>query len=217
MFGLIARRYDLANHLLSCGVDFYWRKRAAEIVAGWQPKSVIDLATGTGDLALVLQKRIPDAHIGAIDFVPEMVELARSKGVRNVTLDDAMHLSFPDQTFAAATIAFGLRNLAGIEPALREIRRVLTPNGHVMILEFSIPTWPFLRGPYRFYLHRCLPLIGAILTRQKTAYDYLGDSIEEFPNGDAMVRLLESSGFENAAQEPLTGGIVTIYTAGKSQ
>jgi demethylmenaquinone methyltransferase/2-methoxy-6-polyprenyl-1,4-benzoquinol methylase len=215
MFGSIARRYDLANHLLSCGIDFYWRKRAAEIVAHWRPKRVVDLATGTGDLALALQKRVPEAEIVGVDFVPEMISLAKRKGVRQVMLGDAMALSFPNGSFDCVTIAFGLRNLSDIGEALKEMKRVLKVNGHVLILEFSIPTLSFLRGSYRFYLHRCLPLVGSFLTQQKQAYDYLGDSIEEFPSGEAMIHSLQMSGFEDARFQPLTGGIVTIYTAQK--
>jgi demethylmenaquinone methyltransferase/2-methoxy-6-polyprenyl-1,4-benzoquinol methylase len=215
MFGSIAQRYDLANHLLSCGIDFYWRKRAAEIVAGWKAEKIVDLATGTGDLALALQNRMPAAEVIGVDFVPDMVELARSKGVRQAVVDDAMNLSFPDSSFDCVTIAFGLRNLPDFAGGLREMARILKPNGHVLILEFSIPTLPILRGPYRFYLHRCLPLIGSILTRHKEAYDYLGDSIEKFPSDNAMRVLLKASGFSNATAMPLTGGIVTIHTAAR--
>jgi demethylmenaquinone methyltransferase / 2-methoxy-6-polyprenyl-1,4-benzoquinol methylase len=216
MFGSIAQRYDLANHVLSCGIDFYWRKRASEIVAGWKAEKILDLATGTGDLALALQDRIPGAEVIGVDFVPDMVELARRKGVHQAVVGDAMNLSFPDGSFDCVTIAFGLRNLPDYAGGLREMARILKRNRHVLILEFSIPTLSILRGPYRFYLHRCLPLIGSILTRHKEAYDYLGDSIEKFPSGEAMRVLLEASGFTNATAVPLTGGIVTIHTAEKS-
>ena len=215
MFGAIAHRYDLANHLLSCGIDFYWRRRAADIVNRWQARKILDLATGTGDLALVLQKKIPEAELTAADVLPEMVELARGKGVRNAMVADGMNLPFPGGSFDCLTIAFGLRNLPDWAGGVREINRVLTSGGHVLILDFSLPTAPILRPAYRFYLHRCLPIIGALVTGHRGAYDYLGDSIEEFPSGQDMVRLLEANGFGNAAVEPLTGGIVTIYTAEK--
>jgi demethylmenaquinone methyltransferase / 2-methoxy-6-polyprenyl-1,4-benzoquinol methylase len=216
MFRSIAARYDLANHLLSCGVDFYWRKRAAGIVAGWAAKNILDLATGTGDLALALQKAVPTATVTGLDFVPEMIELAKGKGVQRALVGDAMNLPFPDRSFDCATIAFGLRNLPDFAAGLREMARVLKAHGHVLVLEFSIPTIPVLRGAYRFYLHRCLPVFGSLITQHRSAYDYLGDSIEEFPSGGAMIRLLESNGFRNAKVEPLTGGIVTIYTAEKA-
>ena len=213
MFGSIAARYDLANHLLSCGIDFYWRKRAAEIVANWQPKKIVDLATGTGDLALALQKKLPDTEIMAVDFLPEMLELAKRKGLRQTMVADAMKLPFADSSFDCATVAFGLRNMEDWGGALREMSRVLKPNGHVLVLEFSLPTMSILRTLYRFYLHRCLPMLGSFLTKQKHAYDYLGDSIEEFPSGNVMTDLIAKSGFGLTTAEPLTGGIVTIYTA----
>jgi demethylmenaquinone methyltransferase/2-methoxy-6-polyprenyl-1,4-benzoquinol methylase len=216
MFGCIARRYDLANHLLSCGIDFYWRRRAAEIVAGWRPHRIADVATGTGDLALALQKKLPDAEIVGVDFLPEMLDLARRKGVRQIVLADAMNLPFGDASFDCVTIAFGLRNLENWAAALAEMSRVLKTNGHLLVLEFSLPTTPILRAIYRFYLHRCLPLFGSFLTGTKTAYDYLGGSIEEFPSGGAMCELMAANGFTHTTFEPLTGRIVTIYTAQKS-
>jgi demethylmenaquinone methyltransferase / 2-methoxy-6-polyprenyl-1,4-benzoquinol methylase len=216
MFGSIARRYDLANHLLSCGIDFYWRRHAAEIVADWQPQRVADLATGTGDLALALQKKLPNTDIVGVDILEEMLDLAHRKGVRQVVLADAMNLPFDDASFDCVAIAFGLRNLENWAAALAEMSRVLKPRGHLLVLEFSLPTTPILRAIYRFYLHRCLPLLGSFLTGTKSAYDYLGDSIEEFPDGNTMCGLMAGNGFSDATSERLTGGIVTIYTAQKS-
>lgn len=216
MFGVIARRYDLANHALSCGIDFYWRKRAADIVVSWRPDKIVDLATGTGDLALALQKKRPEAEVTGVDFLPEMLELAKSKGVRRTMLADAMKLPFPDASFDCVTIAFGLRNMENWRDALGEMSRVLRRDGHLLVLEFSLPTRAIVRSIYRFYLHRCLPLLGSFLTGRKSAYDYLGDSIEEFPTGHAMLNLIEASGFWHATLQPLSYGIVTIYTAQKS-
>ena len=213
MFGTIARRYDLANHTLSCGTDFYWRKRAANIVASWRPGKIVDLATGTGDLALALQKKLPDAAVTGVDFVPEMLELAQRKGVRQTIVADAMQLPFSDGSFDCVTIAFGLRNMEDWGGALAEMSRVLGRDGHLLVLEFSLPTRPIVCAIYRLYLHRCLPLLGSLLTRKKSAYDYLGDSIEEFPSGRAMIDLIEASGFRHATLEPLSYGIATIYTA----
>jgi len=215
LFGSIARRYDLANHVLSCGIDFYWRARAANIVAGWRPHKIADLATGTGDLALTLQKKLLDSEITGVDFLPEMLELARRKGVRQLVLADAMKLPFSNASFDCITIAFGLRNLEDYSAALAEMRRVLNTHGHLLVLEFSLPTTPILRAAYRFYLHRCLPLLGSFLTKRKSAYDYLGDSIEEFPNGNTMCELMRANGYVSPNFEPLTGGIATIYTATK--
>jgi demethylmenaquinone methyltransferase/2-methoxy-6-polyprenyl-1,4-benzoquinol methylase len=216
MFGSIARRYDLANHALSCGIDFYWRRRAADIVVNWRPRRVVDLATGTGDLALALQKKLPDAEVTGVDFLPEMLELAHRKGLHRTILADAMKLPLPDASFDCVTIAFGLRNMENWSGALTEMARVLRQDGHLLVLEFSLPTISFVRTMYRFYLHRCLPLLGSFVTGRKSAYDYLGESIEEFPTGRAMLNLIDASGFRQAAIQPLSYGIATIYTAQKS-
>ena len=216
MFGSIATRYDLANHVLSCGIDFYWRARAAKIVDTWHPHEIADLATGTGDLALAMQKKLPHAELTGVDVLPEMLEIARRKGVRRVVLADAMELPFDDASFDCVTIAFGLRNLENCSSALTEMWRVLKPKGHLLVLEFSMPTMPIVRAAYRFYLHRCLPLLGSFLTQKKSAYDYLGDSIEEFPSGNAMCELMRGTGYVSPSFERLTGGVVTIYTAAKS-
>jgi demethylmenaquinone methyltransferase/2-methoxy-6-polyprenyl-1,4-benzoquinol methylase len=136
--------------------------------------------------------------------------------VRRVVLADAMKLPFDDASFDCVTIAFGLRNLENCPEALAEIWRVLNARGHLLVLEFSLPTTPILRAAYRFYLHRCLPLLGSFLTQKKSAYDYLGDSIEEFPSGNAMCELMRGTGYVSPSFERLTGGVVTIYTAAKS-
>ena len=215
MFGSIAARYDLANHVLSCGLDFYWRARAAKIVDSWNPHTIADVATGTGDLARAMQKKLPRAEVTGVDFLPEMLELARRKGVPRVVQADAMKLPFDDRSFDCVTIAFGLRNLENCSAALTEMWRVLNARGHLLVLEFSLPTTPIVRAVYRFYLHRCLPLLGSFLTQKISAYEYLGDSIEEFPSGNAMCELMRGAGYAFPGFEPLTGGIVTIYTATK--
>jgi demethylmenaquinone methyltransferase/2-methoxy-6-polyprenyl-1,4-benzoquinol methylase len=215
MFGSIAGRYDVANHVLSCGIDFHWRRRAAAIVASWHPHSIADLATGTGDLALALQRSLPDAEVTGVDFVPEMLELARRKGVRQTVLADAMALPFATASFDCVTVAFGLRNLPDWPAALAEMSRVLKTSGHLLVLEFSLPTRPVVRAIYRLYLHWCVPVLGSALTGKKSAYDYLGDSIEEFPSGAAMCHLMAQHGFKSATFQPLTGGIVALYAATK--
>jgi demethylmenaquinone methyltransferase/2-methoxy-6-polyprenyl-1,4-benzoquinol methylase len=215
MFGRIARRYDLANHLLSGGADFLWRRHAAGIVAGWEPGDVLDLATGSGDLALAIQRRLPSANVAAADFSPEMLEIARGKGVSHTVLADALQLPFEDASFDCITVAFGLRNMADWDRALREMARVLRPGGHLLVLDFSIPAGA-LRPFYRFYLHRCLPSFASIVTGQKAAYDYLGGSIEKFPSGKPMLEMIERNGFENAKAESLTGGIATVYVADRT-
>ncbi len=161
MFGRIAQRYDLANHLLSGGADFLWRRRAAKIVEGWQPRRVLDLATGSGDLALAMQRRLPEAAIIAADFSPEMLSVARGKGVRETVLADALNLPFETESFDCVTVAFGLRNMSDWNLALREMARVLRPGGHLLVLDFSLPIGA-LRPAYRFYLHRCLPSLASV-------------------------------------------------------
>jgi demethylmenaquinone methyltransferase / 2-methoxy-6-polyprenyl-1,4-benzoquinol methylase len=159
---------------------------------------------------------MPDSEIVGVDFSEEMLAIARRKGLQHAIVADVLALPFAPQSFDCATIAFGLRNVQDWSAALREMARVLRVNGHVLVLEFSLPQWFILRAFYRTYLHRCLPVIGAVLTNKKNAYNYLGDSIEEFPNGEAMLQLMERNGFIDARAEPLTGGIVTIYRATKS-
>jgi demethylmenaquinone methyltransferase/2-methoxy-6-polyprenyl-1,4-benzoquinol methylase len=214
MFGRIAPRYDLANHLLSGGADFFWRRRAAKMVEQWRPRRLLDLATGSGDLALAMQRRLPETAVIAADFSPEMLEVARRKGIRETVLADALDLPFEAESFDGVTVAFGLRNMSDWNLALREMSRVLCSDGHLLVLDFSLPVGA-LRPAYRFYLHRCLPGLASVVTGQKAAYDYLGGSIEEFPSGQEMVSLIEQNGFAGAAAHPLTGGIATIYTAGK--
>jgi len=215
MFDRVAPRYDLANHLLSGGVDFFWRARAVAAVAAWQPRRVLDLATGSGDLALALQRRLPDAEVTGADFSTGMLELARRKGVKRTVVADALALPFADAAFDCVTVAFGLRNMADWGAALREMARVLDPGGHVLILDFSVPRG-MLRPLYRFYLHRCLPTVAAVVTGQGDAYEYLGASIEKFPSGAAMEALLRENGFSRPTSQPLSGGIATLYTAGKA-
>src|SRR5437588_4279808 len=158
MFGGIARRYDLANHTLSCGIDFYWRKRAANTVASWRPCKILDLATGTGDLALALQKKLPDAEVTGVDFLPEMLELAQRKGVRQTLLGDAMKLPFPNGSFDCVTIAFGLRNMENWRGALAEMSRMIRREVHLLVLKFLLPKILYVRTIYRIYFHSSMPM-----------------------------------------------------------
>lgn len=214
MFGRVARRYDLANHLLSGGLDFSWRARAAEIVTAWAPRQLLDLATGSGDLGLTIAKRLPSVEITGADFCAEMLETARAKGLRNTVVADALELPFAAASFDVVTVAFGLRNMANWDSALAEMARVLRPTGRLLVLDFSLPRgwWAPL---YRAYLHHLLPWVAGLVTGEKKAYDYLGESIERFPSGAAMCAMIERSGFQAATAEPRSGGIVTIYCASK--
>lgn len=212
MFSAIAPRYDFANHFLSFGLDFLWRHKAARLVRGWRPERVLDLATGSGDLALALRAACPRAQLIGADFCLPMLLVAQGKGLDRLVVADGMRLPFTDCAFDVLTVAFGLRNMESRTGALAEMGRVLKPGGHLLVLDFSAPPVP-LRWVYRPYLHHVLPRLAGFLTGQKVAYDYLGDSIEEFPCGPEMCALIEGAGFAEANCERLSGGIVSLYTA----
>ena len=214
MFARVARRYDVANHLLSGGLDFWWRARASEIVRRWEPYRILDLATGSGDLALTIAKKLPATEITGVDFCAEMLAQAQAKGLTRTVVADALELPFAAATFDVVTVAFGLRNMADWPAALAEMARVLAPGGHLLVLDFSLPHGRF-RPVYRVYLHHVLPWVAGVVTGEKKAYEYLGSSIEKFPGGQEMCRLIERSGFIAATAEPLSGGIVTIYCASR--
>jgi demethylmenaquinone methyltransferase/2-methoxy-6-polyprenyl-1,4-benzoquinol methylase len=192
-------------------MDFLWRRRAVRVVREWQPRAVLDVATGSGDLLLAIAKALPDAVVTGADFCEPMLDEARRKGARNLVVADALALPFADGSFDTVTVAFGLRNMADWGAALREMARVVHPGGHVLVLDFSLPAGP-LRSPYRFYLHAILPRIAGVLTAEPAAYAYLGESIEQFPSGKTMTALLEANGFDDTRHEPLTGGIASLYS-----
>jgi demethylmenaquinone methyltransferase/2-methoxy-6-polyprenyl-1,4-benzoquinol methylase len=209
-FARIADRYVLTNHVLSCGADVWWRKVVASRIRRWHPARALDVASGTGDLALEIQRQCPACEVIATDFCEEMLAHAARRGVAHTRVADALNLPFPTGGFDVVTVAFGLRNMADYPAALREMGRVLKPGGHLLILDFSLPDG-LLRRPYRFYLHHLLPRLAGWLTGQRDAYEYLGGSIESFPSGTAMTGLLESSGLIDTHATPLTGGVVSIY------
>ena len=213
LFSDIAGRYQVVNHLLSGGLDFYWRAISVRLIRGWNPSTALDIATGTGDLAMAIRKACPGARVIGADFCRPMLEVARRNGLPELVVADGLELPFPDQSFDLVTAAFGLRNMASWEKGLSEMARVLRPGGNLLILDFSLPTLPVIRPLYRFYLHRILPVIAGIATGRTDAYEYLGGSIEKFPSGRAMTDLIESCGFQGAMAKPLTLGTVSIYTA----
>ena len=211
-FSRIASRYDLANHLLSGGCDVLWRITAAGKVQKWRPRTILDLATGSGDLARTLQRACPDALLVGADFCEPMLQVAHAKELPRLVVADALQLPFADNCFDAVTVAFGLRNMASWTHALSEIQRVLSPGGHLLILDFGLPKPPLLHL-YRLYLHHILPFFASWLTGERSAYDYLADSIESFPNAEAMCIRLEAAGYRSAHYTPLLGGITALYTA----
>lgn len=215
LFASIAGRYQAVNHVLSGGLDWYWRAVAVGLMRPWKPSLVLDVATGSGDLARAVGKNIPGSRVVGADFCRPMLEVARRQGLPELVEADGLHLPFPDATFDAVTVAFGLRNMASWEGGLREMVRVLKPGGRVLILDFSLPTLPVIRPLYRFYLHRILPIVAGIATGRTDAYEYLGGSIEKFPSGSTMAALMERCGFTEAAARPLSLGTVSIYTGRK--
>jgi len=215
-FSSIAGRYDFANHLLSGGLDFFWRARVSRLVAAAQPARILDLATGSGDLAIALQKACPPAQVVAADFCLPMLEEARRKGVPNLVQADGLALPFQDGIFDAVTVAFGLRNMASWDRALGEMHRVLRPGGLLVVLDFSLPAPGPIRWLYRLYLHQVLPHVAGWATGRAEAYKYLGESIEAFPRGAGMAALIESCGFHCEAPRRLCLGIVSLYAAAKS-
>ncbi len=212
-FSSIARRYVLTNHVLSLGIDVLWRRRVARIVRDAGARLVLDVATGSGDLARTVRDRVPGAQVIGADFCAPMLEEARKRGLRDLVVCDGLHLPFREATFDALTIGYGLRNMADWARAIREFARVLKPSGQLVVLDFSLPESPFLRRPYRFYLHQVLPRIAGRITGNREAYAYLGESIERFPSGPAMLDLLGNNGFTQARWEPQCGGISSVYRA----
>jgi demethylmenaquinone methyltransferase/2-methoxy-6-polyprenyl-1,4-benzoquinol methylase len=214
LFARIAHRYDLANTLLSLGMDTLWRRHVARQVAGWNPKEILDLATGSGVLAAEIVRHNRSARLVGADFCAPMLALAQRRGLKNLVVADGLALPFRAGCFDVVTVAFGLRNMAAYDVALREMYRVLNAGGHLVILDFSLPNPP-LRFGYRFYLHHILPIFAGWVTGEPDAYRYFGDSIEAFPKGNEMLELMRRCGFRNSAATTLSAGIVTVYIGDK--
>jgi demethylmenaquinone methyltransferase/2-methoxy-6-polyprenyl-1,4-benzoquinol methylase len=223
MFDNIAPTYDKLNHILSLNIDRIWRRRVMRIVRRSQPKSIMDVATGTGDLAIAMAKRVEGAHILGVDLSEEMLQVARTKIKRlgleeriEVSKGDAENLSFvASDSIDAATVAFGVRNFENLEGGLSEIYRTLKSGGKFVVLEFSIPRNRFIRWVYAQYSHRLLPRIGAMLSKDRKAYDYLPDSVEEFPAPERFAEILRGVGFKDIKLRSQSFGIAYIYEATK--
>ena len=222
MFAEIAPTYDRLNHLLSANIDKRWRKLAVNKIAELLAKpdaAALDLCCGTGDLTLEISRRAPVVRVIGCDFCHPMLVAGKSKFAANsaalLTEGDALNLPFANDSFEAVTIAFGLRNLENVERGIREIHRVLKPNGRAVILEFSRPIVPFLRGAFGFYFTKILPRIGALVSGSGTAYTYLPASVSHFPDQKSLVKIMCAAGFINIKYDNLSLGIAALHYADK--
>ena len=221
MFDNIAGRYDFMNHFFSLGIDVLWRKKAISIIVKEKPKKILDVATGTADLAIEAYNQTK-AEITGIDISDGMLEIGRKKIKEknlgkhiNLKKADSENLPFEDHTFDAVTVAFGVRNFENLDKGLKEMYRVLKPGGITVILEFSKPnSYPF-KQLYNFYFKNILPTVGKIFSSDKQAYTYLPDSVNAFPHGDQFLNHLTQTGFRNPNAKELTFGIASIYTGRK--
>lgn len=222
MFDTISEGYDNLNRVISLGIDVKWRKKVVQLVNAIAPERILDIATGTGDLAILLAKS-NRAAITGLDLSAGMLEVGRKKVAAEklndrieMVLGDSESLPFADNHFDAITVSFGIRNFENLEQGLAEILRVLRPGGRLVILETSKPTkFPFKQG-YAFYTKMILPLIGKLFSKDNAAYGYLSDSANVFPFGEALNNILRKIGFIEVAAHPQTLGVATIYVASKS-
>ena len=221
MFDAISKNYDGLNRVISLGIDVKWRKKVVKIVGKNKPKQILDIATGTGDLALMMAELSPDKIIG-LDISEGMLAVGKEKIAKvnlsekiEMVVGDSEEMPFDDDTFDAITVSFGVRNFANLDKGIKEIARVLKPSGVLVILETSNPMkFPFKQG-YKLYTHLFLPIIGKLFSKDKVAYSYLSESANSFPFGAAFNNILQKNGFTHTEDNPVTFGVATIYTARK--
>jgi demethylmenaquinone methyltransferase / 2-methoxy-6-polyprenyl-1,4-benzoquinol methylase len=221
MFDDISSKYDFLNHFLSFGIDRSWRKKVVSILHGRQPQTVLDVATGTGDLAIAVASLKPQKIVG-IDISEKMVEIGRQKllehgldQVITLHLADAEKIPFSDNSFDAVTVAFGVRNFENLKVGLAEMKRVLRPGGIMLILEFSHPSSFPMKQCYSFYSHYIIPMMGRLVSGSSHAYTYLPESVAAFPSGKYFLEILDNLGLKNTRQISLSLGIASIYQAEK--
>ena len=222
MFDKIAFRYDFLNHFLSAGVDVGWRKKAIRQLESIRPKKVLDVATGTGDVAILTYKILKPEAIVGIDISEGMLDIGKKK-IKTLGLQkhiellkgDSETINFEDNSFDAVTVAFGVRNFENLEKGLREIKRVLRPGGKVVILECTKPTLPIIKNLYNFYLNIVAPALGKLISKNKNAYQYLNDSVQKFPEREVFTNILKKTGYKNPTCETLSLGICCIYCGEK--
>ncbi|WP_282162973.1 bifunctional demethylmenaquinone methyltransferase/2-methoxy-6-polyprenyl-1,4-benzoquinol methylase UbiE [Ulvibacterium marinum] len=221
MFDTISKNYDGLNRVISFGLDIKWRKRVVKILLKKKPVQILDIATGTGDLAISLVKTGATKIIG-LDISQGMLEVGKKKVIAKnlgstveMIIGDSENLPFPENTFDAVTVAFGVRNFETLEKGLREIHRVLRPSGTFVVLETAVPSkTPFKQG-YHFYCKYMLPAIGKLFSKDKSAYSYLSKSASVFPHGTDFNNILRKTGFIDVANKPQTFGVASIYVATK--
>jgi demethylmenaquinone methyltransferase/2-methoxy-6-polyprenyl-1,4-benzoquinol methylase len=223
MFDRIAPKYDFLNHTLSFGIDKLWRRKAIRLISAYSPETILDVATGTGDFAIAALKS-GATKITGIDISKEMVAVGREK-IRKLGLEgkielltgDSEAIQFPDNSFDAATVAFGVRNFENLARGLDELFRVLKQGGILCVLEFSKPRQPLIRFGYKFYSRSLMPRIGRMISGDPSAYTYLPESVEGFPDGEKFITFMKESGFDQIREYRLTFGIATIYLGRKAK
>lgn len=222
MFDTIAFRYDFLNRFLSAGIDVGWRKKAIKQLISLHPKKILDVATGTGDFALTSYEILKPEKITGIDISEGMLDIGRKKiekaGLQQhieLLNGDSEAILFADNSFDAVTVAFGVRNFENLEKGLSEIKRVLKPGGRLVILECTKPSLPVVKQLYRFYMKTLTPKIGKIIAKNNDAYQYLNDSVLQFPEKESFIHILNQAKYRNAFYKTLTLGICTIYCAEK--
>ena len=222
MFDNIASTYDRLNHTLSLGIDRLWRNKAIDSLKPFSPQNILDIATGTGDFAILAAKRLKPKHVIGADISLEMMEIAAHKVNQQVLervisfqREDCMNLTFADDTFDAVTVAYGARNFESLDKGLREILRVLRPGGHLLILELASPKSSPMKELFWLYSHLVIPFVGWIFSRDVKAYNYLTDSVNAFPQGEVMERILRKNGYRQVTWKRFTFGICTMYVGRK--
>ena len=222
MFDNIAPSYDKLNHRLSWNIDKGWRRKAIKQLAPFKPQSLLDIATGTGDFAILAAEMLRPQKLVGADISEGMMEIGRQKvrqkGLQDIISfdkEDCLHLSYQDETFDAVTAAFGIRNFADLDSGLREMQRVLRKGGHLSIVELTSPVSFPMKQLFHIYSHTVLPVYGRLISKDTSAYSYLTKTIEAFPQGERMVGILKEAGFKEAGFKRLTFGICTMYYATK--
>ena len=222
MFDNIAPTYDKLNHRLSWDIDKGWRRKAIRQLEPYKPQTLLDIATGTGDFAILAAEMLKPQHLTGADISEGMMEIGRqkvqAKGLQDIITfekEDCLSLSYADNTFDAVTAAFGIRNFSDLDKGLREMCRVLKPEGHLSIVELTSPVSTPMKQLFHVYAHTVLPVYGRLISRDTSAYSYLTKTIEAFPQGEQMTDILKKAGFREAAFQRLTFGICTLYTATK--